>query len=171
MTETGGGEEPAEVRSVFEITQSMMELLRGADGAAVDITDMAARLGVQRRRLYDVANVLCSVNLIKRDRFCRSKLRLARDDQGPTVESDAVEAWIEEQLSKSCVKTPTITADEALMSCGASRAFALVGSRDLSLELSDRSWARMSLKVVRGSFTISQIHAGVCEAIPLAAPG
>ena len=43
-----------------------MYLVRDANGQHLDLNDGALKLGVQKRRIYDITNVLEGINLMKK---------------------------------------------------------------------------------------------------------
>jgi hypothetical protein len=49
-----------------ELTKKFMYLVREANGNYLDLNEAAQQLGVQKRRIYDITNVLEGINLMKK---------------------------------------------------------------------------------------------------------
>ena len=60
-------------QSLSNLTQNVIELLKNSHGEELEISEIETRLKANKRRLYDVINVLCGVGLIERSG--KSKLR------------------------------------------------------------------------------------------------
>ncbi|PRP84837.1 transcription factor E2F [Planoprotostelium fungivorum] len=65
------GEEGDEKTSRFDsslslLTKRFTDLVRGVPEGVVDLNDCAVQLGVQKRRIYDITNVLEGINLIEK---------------------------------------------------------------------------------------------------------
>ncbi|EDO43843.1 predicted protein [Nematostella vectensis] len=52
--------------SLVDITRSLVRELKGAPAQTVDLNELAVRFAVDKRRLYDVVNILEGISLIKR---------------------------------------------------------------------------------------------------------
>ena len=81
-------------KSLSELTLSFMEYLAASDGADIDLTEAAASLGAQKRRLYDVINVLAGASLIEKTGKSRVKSISTHASQGgamPGVKVDEAE--------------------------------------------------------------------------------
>ncbi|KAJ3035938.1 Transcription factor e2fc [Rhizophlyctis rosea] len=48
------------------LTTKFVEILRDAEGGVLDLNAAAAQLNVQKRRIYDITNVLEGVDLIEK---------------------------------------------------------------------------------------------------------
>jgi len=65
------------------LTQRFLEVIQSSDGGTVDLNTAASLLGVAKRRIYDITNVLEGVGLIRK----KSKNVIAwAGKQGPTQE-------------------------------------------------------------------------------------
>lgn len=53
-------------QSLASLTQSFIELLKASPGQPIEISTVETKLKANKRRLYDVINVLCGVGLIER---------------------------------------------------------------------------------------------------------
>lgn len=52
--------------SLVRLTQQFMELVRKAPDGVLDINDVARMLGVRKRRVYDITNVLDGIRLVRK---------------------------------------------------------------------------------------------------------
>ena len=52
--------------SLGVLTKNFVELLQNTDQGAIDLNKAAELLGVQKRRIYDITNVLEGINLIEK---------------------------------------------------------------------------------------------------------
>ncbi|XP_071067985.1 transcription factor E2F6 isoform X2 [Dasypus novemcinctus] len=52
--------------SLVYLTRKFMDLVRAAPGGVLDLNKVAARLGVRKRRVYDITNVLDGIDLVEK---------------------------------------------------------------------------------------------------------
>ncbi|OCT78998.1 transcription factor E2F6 [Xenopus laevis] len=52
--------------SLFYLTRKFMDIIKAAPDGIVDLNDVASMLGVRKRRVYDITNVLDGINLIQK---------------------------------------------------------------------------------------------------------
>ena len=52
--------------SLVYLTQKFMDLVRSAPGGILDLNKVARKLGVQKRRVYDITNVLDGIDLVEK---------------------------------------------------------------------------------------------------------
>jgi hypothetical protein len=52
--------------SLVLLTGKFIELLQNCANKSIDLNDAAAKLGVQKRRIYDIKNVLQGINMIEK---------------------------------------------------------------------------------------------------------
>ncbi|XP_051880698.1 transcription factor E2F6 [Pristis pectinata] len=52
--------------SLVRLTQQFMELVRKTSDGVLDINDVARMLGVRKRRVYDITNVLAGIHLVRK---------------------------------------------------------------------------------------------------------
>uniref|UniRef100_A0A5F8G7B1 E2F/DP family winged-helix DNA-binding domain-containing protein n=1 Tax=Monodelphis domestica TaxID=13616 RepID=A0A5F8G7B1_MONDO len=52
--------------SLIYLTHKFMELIKSAPGGVLDLNEVATTLGVRKRRVYDITNVLDGINLIQK---------------------------------------------------------------------------------------------------------
>ncbi|KAG8580160.1 hypothetical protein GDO81_007175 [Engystomops pustulosus] len=52
--------------SLFYLTRKFMDIIRSAPQGVVDLNDVAKQLGVRKRRVYDITNVLDGIQLIQK---------------------------------------------------------------------------------------------------------
>ena len=53
--------------SLGELTRKFMILLHGSKNRSIDLNEGAEALGIQKRRIYDITNVLEGVGLIEKE--------------------------------------------------------------------------------------------------------
>jgi transcription factor E2F6 len=61
-----------------ELTKKFIQLLREAPDQCVDLNDTVGKLAVQKRRIYDITNVLEGIGLIQK--YKKNKIRWAGPD-------------------------------------------------------------------------------------------
>ncbi|NP_001165430.1 E2F transcription factor 6 L homeolog [Xenopus laevis] len=52
--------------SLFYLTRKFVDIIKAAPDGIVDLNDVATMLGVRKRRVYDITNVLDGINLIQK---------------------------------------------------------------------------------------------------------
>ncbi|XP_036127052.1 transcription factor E2F6-like [Molossus molossus] len=52
--------------SLFRITRNFIDLIRSAPGGVLDLKETSTKLGVPKRRLYDISNILGGANLVQK---------------------------------------------------------------------------------------------------------
>jgi hypothetical protein len=80
----------ADKQSLVSVTQGFIQLLTQANGAEVELTTVEKALNTQKRRLYDVINVLAGVGLV--ERTGKSRVRwVSQDFAGVGLRTDISE--------------------------------------------------------------------------------
>ncbi|NXO21014.1 E2F6 factor, partial [Cisticola juncidis] len=64
--ETMGGKRPRFDASLVLLTRRFMTLLKNAPDGVLDLNEVATTLGVRKRRVYDITNVLDGIHLIQK---------------------------------------------------------------------------------------------------------
>ena len=59
--------------SLGELTRKFIKLIQESDNKSVDLNEAAIRLSVQKRRIYDITNVLEGIGLI--EKTIKNKIR------------------------------------------------------------------------------------------------
>uniref|UniRef100_A0A8D0FVS4 E2F/DP family winged-helix DNA-binding domain-containing protein n=1 Tax=Strix occidentalis caurina TaxID=311401 RepID=A0A8D0FVS4_STROC len=59
-------EKPRFDASLVYLTRKFMDLVKTAPDGVLDLNEVATRLGVRKRRVYDITNVLDGINLIEK---------------------------------------------------------------------------------------------------------
>ncbi|NWH63052.1 E2F6 factor, partial [Geococcyx californianus] len=59
-------EKPRSDVSLFRMTRRFMELVKAAPDGVLDLNEVATTLGVRKRRVYDITNVLDGIHLIRK---------------------------------------------------------------------------------------------------------
>ncbi len=62
----GGGNNPNGENTLMQLTHRFTTLLQNAPQGTIDLNDAAAQLLVQKRRIYDITNVLEGIGLIEK---------------------------------------------------------------------------------------------------------
>ena len=52
--------------SLVYLTRKFMDLVRSAPGGILDLNKVATKLGVRKRRVYDITNVLDGIDLVEK---------------------------------------------------------------------------------------------------------
>ena len=65
----------SEKQTLSNLTPRVLQLLAEARGADVDLAAAETQLGINKRRLYDIVNVLTGIGVIERSG--KSKIRLS----------------------------------------------------------------------------------------------
>ena len=53
-------------QTLFTLTKSFIEVLKSSNGKMIELSTVEKKLGVNKRRLYDIANVLAGIGFIER---------------------------------------------------------------------------------------------------------
>ena len=64
---------------LVELTKKFIQLIKDAPEQCVDLNDAVDKLAVQKRRIYDITNVLEGIGLISK--YKKNKIRWAGDDK------------------------------------------------------------------------------------------
>ena len=80
------------------LTRKIVALIKGSPNCVLDLNAAATRLQVQKRRIYDITNVLEGIGLI--DKQSRNNV-VWRGDEQTTVSSQAVSGEIEELVAEN----------------------------------------------------------------------
>ncbi len=59
--------------SLIELTRKFMEILQRSSAQVVDLKEAAMELGVQKRRVYDITNVMEGIGVV--EKICKNKVR------------------------------------------------------------------------------------------------
>lgn len=141
-------------QTLVSLTQDFLDIIRRANGAEVELAAIAAQLGAQRRRLYDVTNVLAGIGVL--ERCGKSKVKWTAEssdgDDGALIQAlaqeeaeiDKMSQHIEEALllmgtSEEFKQFAWITGNDVakLSDNGRISLFALKGPSDLAIEVPD----------------------------------
>lgn len=69
--------------SLAVLTHKFIELIKQSPNKTVDLNKTVDKLGVQKRRIYDITNVLEGVGYI--EKIQKNTIKWRGDDQSPTV--------------------------------------------------------------------------------------
>lgn len=59
--------------SLEELTRKFLVILERSQSNEVDLKEAALQLGVQKRRIYDITNVMEGIGVV--DKICKNKVR------------------------------------------------------------------------------------------------
>lgn len=72
------GKRARQENGLVELTKKFIQLLREAPDQCIDLNDTVCKLAVQKRRIYDITNVLEGIGLIQK--YKKNKIRWSGPD-------------------------------------------------------------------------------------------
>ena len=75
----GHGKKQRQENGLVELTKKFIDLIKRAPEQCVDLNEAVGKLEVQKRRIYDITNVLEGIGLIAK--YKKNKIRWAGTDQ------------------------------------------------------------------------------------------
>jgi hypothetical protein len=76
-----GGKRQRQENGLVELTKKFIDLIKKAPEQCVDLNEAVGKLEVQKRRIYDITNVLEGIGLIAK--YKKNKIRWAGNDNQP----------------------------------------------------------------------------------------